>query len=83
MRAELLSAVTSWLLTYWVHATVLLTAAALLSRLRIMSFAGRDLLWKCALVGPLFQSRSRPANDMMRSRDSSAAAASSTVACTQ
>ena len=26
----------------------------LLTRLRIISFAGRDLLWKCALVGPLF-----------------------------
>ena len=54
MRADLLSALTGWLLTYWVHATVLLAAAALLTRLRIMSFAGRDLLWKCALVGPLF-----------------------------
>ena len=54
MRADLLSALTGWLLTYWVHATVLLAAAALLTRLRIISFAGRDLLWKCALVGPLF-----------------------------
>jgi len=54
MRADLLSAATGWLLTYWVHATVLLAGAALLSRMRIMSFAARDLLWKCALVGPLF-----------------------------
>ena len=53
MRADLLPSLTDWLLTYWVHATVLLAAAALLSRLRIMSFAARDLLWKCALVGPL------------------------------
>jgi len=54
MRADLLSAVSGWLLTYWVHSTVLLAAAALLARLRSISFAGRDLLWKCALVGPLF-----------------------------
>ena len=26
----------------------------MLARLRVMSFAARDLLWKCALVGPLF-----------------------------
>lgn len=53
MRADLVPALTDWLLTYWVHATVLLTAAALLGRLRVMSFAARDLLWKCALAGPL------------------------------
>ena len=53
MRADLVPALTDWLLTYWVHATVLLAAAALLSRLRVMSFAARDLLWKCALAGPL------------------------------
>ena len=50
MRADVLSAVTGWLLTYWVHATVLLGAAALLARLRFLSFAARDLLWKCALL---------------------------------
>ncbi|MBP2647413.1 MAG: putative rane protein [Gemmatimonadetes bacterium] len=54
MRADLISALTDWLLTYWVHATVLLAAAAALARLRVLSFAARDLLWKCALVGPLF-----------------------------
>ena len=53
MRADLVPALTDWLLTYWVHATVLLAAAALLGRLRVMSFAARDLLWKCALAGPL------------------------------
>lgn len=53
MRADFISGLTDWLLTYWVHATVLLAAAAVLSRVRLMSFAARDLLWKCALVGPL------------------------------
>ena len=54
MRAEFVSGLTDWLLTYWVHATVLLAVAAVLTRLRAMSFAARDLLWKCALIGPLF-----------------------------
>ena len=54
MRAEFVSGLTDWLLTYWVHATVLLAIAAVLTRLRAMSFAARDLLWKCALIGPLF-----------------------------
>lgn len=68
MRADLLSAVTSWLLTYWVHATVLLAAAAVLSRLRFMSFAARDLLWKCALVGPLFTATAHSLVTSMPSR---------------
>lgn len=54
MRADLVPALTDWLLTYWVHATVLLAAAALLGRARQLSFAARDLIWKIALVGPLF-----------------------------
>ena len=37
MRAEFVSGLTDWLLTYWVHATVLLAVAALLTRLRAMS----------------------------------------------
>ena len=67
MRAELIPGLTDWLLTYWVHATVLLAAAAVLTRLRVMSFAGRDLLWKCALVGPLL---SATAHSFVRSMPS-------------
>jgi beta-lactamase regulating signal transducer with metallopeptidase domain len=68
MRADLLSAFTDWLLTYWVHATVLLTAAALLVRLRILSFAARDLLWKCALVGPLLTATAHTLVESMPAR---------------
>lgn len=53
MRADLVPALTDWLLTYWVHATVLLAIAALLVRVRQLSFSARDMLWKVALVGPL------------------------------
>lgn len=67
MRAEFISVLTDWLLTYWVHATVLLAAAAVLTRLRVMSFAARDLLWKCALVGPLL---SATAHSVIRSMPS-------------
>ncbi len=41
----------SWLLTYAVHSTLLLTLVALLTRRLIQSHAARDILWKTALVG--------------------------------
>jgi beta-lactamase regulating signal transducer with metallopeptidase domain/HEAT repeat protein len=40
----------SWLLTYLLHSTVLLCAAWLLTRF-VRDHAGRDALWKTALVG--------------------------------
>jgi beta-lactamase regulating signal transducer with metallopeptidase domain len=68
MRADLVPALTDWLLTYWVHATVLLAAAALLVRLRILSFVARDLLWKCALVGPLLTATAHSLVESMPAR---------------
>lgn len=41
----------SWLLTYLVHSTILLGAAALVTRSLVQSHAIRDTLWKVALLG--------------------------------
>ncbi|HEX5004847.1 MAG TPA: M56 family metallopeptidase [Gemmatimonadales bacterium] len=41
----------SWLLTYLVHSTILLGAAALVTRSLVQSHAIRDTLWKAALLG--------------------------------
>jgi HEAT repeat protein/beta-lactamase regulating signal transducer with metallopeptidase domain len=48
--ADLLSLTGSWLLTYLVHSSVLLGVVWILSR-RMASAAGRDVLWKAALLG--------------------------------
>ncbi|HEV3051586.1 MAG TPA: hypothetical protein VGX50_14875, partial [Longimicrobium sp.] len=42
----------AWLLTYALHSTLLLCAAALLAR-RLRGEAWRETLWKAALVGGL------------------------------
>ncbi len=52
MRGDLAVSLTDWLLTYWLHATVMLGFVALVAH-RIQSFAARDLIWKVALLGPL------------------------------
>lgn len=45
--------VAAWLLTYLLHSTLLLGGTWLLVRLRPLSHAAQDLLWKTALVGGL------------------------------
>lgn len=52
MRGDLAVSLTDWLLTYWLHATVMLGFVALVAH-RIQSYAARDLIWKVALLGPL------------------------------
>jgi beta-lactamase regulating signal transducer with metallopeptidase domain len=45
---------TAWLLTYFVHSTILLSGAFGLAALRLVrSHAARDVMWKVALVGGL------------------------------
>ena len=51
MRADLIAAAGSWLLTYLLHSTLLLGAAWLATRRLIQAPAVRDLLWKAALLG--------------------------------
>ena len=50
---SLMSLVGSWALTYLLHSTLLLGAAWGLTRRYVREPAGRDLLWKIALVGGL------------------------------
>lgn len=49
----LLSALAAWLLTYLVHSTLLLGAAALLSGRLVRGEEWKETLWKAALVGGL------------------------------
>src|SRR5688572_30343727 len=47
------AAVLSWLLTYAIHSTILLAAAAALARWFADEHAWLDVIWKTALLGPL------------------------------
>lgn len=43
----------AWLLTYLVHSTLILAAAWLVTSWKPLSESGREIVWKCALVGGL------------------------------
>ena len=44
--------IAAWLLTYALHSTVLLAAAALLTARWVRGEASRETLWKAALLAP-------------------------------
>lgn len=51
MNGQLLAGVADWLLTYIIHSTLLLGAAALVTAKIIRTNAWRETIWKTALVG--------------------------------
>ena len=68
MRPDLAPWLTDWLLTWWLHAAIMLGAVALLSR-HITSFGARDFLWKAALVGPLLTTTAHTLSNTVRRVD--------------
>ncbi len=53
MLASFAGAWVTWMGTYLIHSTIVLGGAALASGRLVRSVAGRDLLWKSALLAPL------------------------------
>ena len=51
--ASIGGAAAAWLLTYWLHSTLLLGSAWILSRWVLRREAWREVIWKAALVGGL------------------------------
>jgi Zn-dependent protease with chaperone function len=56
------------LLTWWLHAAIMLGGVALISR-HVTSFAARDFLWKAALVGPLLTTTAHTLSNTVRRVD--------------
>lgn len=74
MTSTLSSTVLAWLLTYAIHSTVLLSLVWLLVRVRRLSPAASELLWKSAMLGAILtasiqlQLDVRPAGTVMLQR---------------
>jgi beta-lactamase regulating signal transducer with metallopeptidase domain len=54
------AALVSWLLTYVIHSTILLSAAAVIAWRFSDQHAWLDLVWKAALIGPLVSATLQP-----------------------
>ena len=54
------AALVSWLLTYAIHSTILLSAAAVIAWRFSDQHAWLDLVWKAALIGPLVSASLQP-----------------------